>query len=282
MRGMRGPRPVVTIAVTLFLELAAAPAQGRAKDESSEWSKTFTISGNPELRVDTNDASVLVESWDRNSIEAHVTSRGYRLAIQSSEGEGGVRVEEHQTGDRVELNVHVPTVHWSIGINYRSVRVELKVPRRGNYEIRTRDGNIEAHDVRGDLRFTSGDGHIEAEGLDGVLHARSGDGHMRIRGRFDELSLETGDGSIEARCDSGSKISGLWSLHTGDGHVNLGLPADFAANLDAHTGDGHVTVDFPVTISGSVSRSEVRGKMNGGGQELRIRTGDGSIHIEKL
>ena len=254
-----------------------------AKDnESSEWTKTFTVGGNPELRVDTNDANLRLESWDQKSIEAHVTSHGYRLALQSSEGQGGVRVEEHQTGDRVELNVHVPTVHWSIGITYRSVRIELKVPRRGNYEVHTRDGNIDARDVQGDLRFTSGDGHIEAEGLDGALHAKSGDGHMRIRGRFNELALDTGDGSIESRCDSGSKISNVWSLHTGDGRVNLFLPAHFAPDLDAHTGDGHVTVDFPVTISGSASSSEVRGKMNGGGPELRIRTGDGSIRIEKL
>ena len=279
MPRIRPQRPVASVAVVLIFGLAATP--GRAKDESSEWAKTFTVGGHPELRVDTNDANVHLMSWDQNAIEARVTSQGYRLAIQSSE-EGGVRVEERQTGDRVELNVHVPTVHWSIGITYRSVRIELKVPRRGNYEVRTRDGNIDAQGVQGDLRFTSGDGHIEAEGLDGVLHATSGDGHMRIRGRFDELWLETGDGSIEARCDSGSKISNVWSLHTGDGHVNLALPADFAADLDAHTGDGHVTVNFPVTISGSVSRSEIRGKMNGGGQELRIRTGDGSIHIEKL
>jgi hypothetical protein len=77
-------------------------------------------------------------------------------------------------------------------------------------------------------------------------------------------------------------MSRAWSVHTGDGHVTLRLPENFAADLDAHTGDGKVTVDFPVTISGSVGGSELRGKLNGGGETLTVRTGDGAIHLERL
>jgi hypothetical protein len=34
-------------------------------------------------------------------------------------------------------------------------------------------------------------------------------------------------------------------------------------------------------VEGIISKSRVRGKMNGGGQELTIHTGDGSIHLRK-
>ena len=84
------------------------------------------------------------------------------------------------------------------------------------------------------------------------------------------------------RCEPGSKIAAAWTLQSGDGHVTLSLPSDFAADLEARTRDGHVKVDFPVTTSGNLSGSEVRGKMNGGGAQLRVHTGDGSIHIERL
>ncbi|HUJ20287.1 MAG TPA: hypothetical protein VLX58_02140, partial [Bryobacteraceae bacterium] len=59
------------------------------------------------------------------------------------------------------------------------------------------------------------------------------------------------------------------------------LPQNFAADLDAHTGDGKITVDFPLTTSGSISTSELRGKINGGGQTLAIHTGDGPIRVER-
>ena len=73
-----------------------------------------------------------------------------------------------------------------------------------------------------------------------------------------------------------------WLLHTSDGRVEVKLPDDFAAELSAHTGDGRITLDFPVTINGSMERSRVRGKLNGGGELLEITTGDGSIHVGKL
>jgi DUF4097 and DUF4098 domain-containing protein YvlB len=262
----------------VFVAALALATQGRAE----EWSKTFTVTGKPDLRVETNDASVRIEAWDRQEIEARVISTGYRLALAGSGEEGGVRVHQQQSGDRVELNVHVPTMHWIIGINSRSVRIELKAPRDGSFDIRTRDGSIGAAGVRGDVRLSSGDGHIEADQLEGALHAKSGDGHMRIRGRFEELSLETGDGRIDAEVSHGSRIATVWTLHTGDGSVKLRLPDDFAADLEAHTGDGRVRVDFPVTISGTISKSDVRGKLNGGGPPLRILTGDGSILVERL
>ena len=62
----------------------------------------------------------------------------------------------------------------------------------------------------------------------------------------------------------------------------MSLPNDFSADLDAHTGDGRIDLDFAVTMSGSLSSGTIRGKLGGGGQPLTIRSGDGSIYIEKL
>jgi hypothetical protein len=72
-------------------------------------------------------------------------------------------------------------------------------------------------------------------------------------------------------------------LRTRDGSVSLRLPQDIAADLDAHTGDGRIDSDFPVTVSGSslTDSKSVRGRLNGGGPLLEIRTGDGSIHISR-
>jgi hypothetical protein len=118
------PKRVFAAVFTAALALATP---GRAE----EWSKTFTVAGKPDLRVETNDASVRIEAWDRQEIEARVISTGYRLALAGSGEEGGVRVHEQQSGDRVELNVHVPTMHWIIGINSRSVRIEHEGAARG-------------------------------------------------------------------------------------------------------------------------------------------------------
>jgi hypothetical protein len=77
-------------------------------------------------------------------------------------------------------------------------------------------------------------------------------------------------------------MSSSWRVRTGDGHVDVRLPENFAADLDAHTGDGKITIEFPTTVSGSLNNSELRSKLNGGGETLLVRTGDGPIHIRRL
>jgi hypothetical protein len=70
-----------------------------------------------------------------------------------------------------------------------------------------------------------------------------------------------------------------WSLRTGDGTIDLGIPRDLKANLDVSTSDGHVTLGLPVTVEGQVSHSRVSGTINGGGPSLVIHSGDGSIRL---
>jgi DUF4097 and DUF4098 domain-containing protein YvlB len=243
---------------------------------AGDWSKTFTLSGRPDLRVDSNDGAVNIRTWDRKEIEARVYTEGWKIAP------GEVTVTDHQTGDHVELEVRIPHHGFEITFGRRSVRVELQVPRNIRSDIHTGDGSITVDGMHGETRLSTGDGHIEAERLDGTLDAQTGDGRMRVRGRFDLLNLHTGDGSIEAEIENGSKISSEWRVRTGDGHVTLRLPSTLAADLDVHTGDGHIDSDLPVTVSGSRRENELRGKLNAGGPPLVVRTNDGSIRLEKL
>ena len=270
--------------------VAAAPAR------ADEWSKTYQLNGRADLRVMTSDGDVTITGADQKQIDARVTTQGRKL------GSNDVQVIESQNGNSVSIEVRLPHWNWSFfgGSHGRSVHVDLRVPRELDVEVRTSDGNlaatgisgkiqfdtgdgnVTANNIRGDIRMHTGDGQIEGHGFDGSLDADTGDGNMRVDGRFDALALKTGDGNIEAQVGSGSKVANGWNLHSGDGHITLRLPGDLNANLDAHTGDGSITLDVPIQVSGSLSHSAVRGKLNAGGGTLAITSGDGSIHIEKL
>ena len=254
----------------LALLALLAASLGRA----DEWSKTFPISAAAELRVDTNDGAVTIRAWDMNRIDARVVTTGWKL------GPGEVQVREHQTGDRVDLDVHLPVRNWNIGS--RTVRIELQVPRKTRAEVRTGDGRIHVEGIQGQTRLSTGDGSIEADLLDGSLEARTGDGSIRVRGRLDSLHLHTGDGGIQADILQGSKIDTTWRIETGDGGVKLRFAPDFAADLDVHTGDGGISADIPLTVTSVRSASKLRGKVNNGARPFYIRSSDGSIHISSL
>lgn len=261
-----------TLPIAVFIFSATAlPAH------ADEWSKTYTISGKPDLRVETSDASIHVSTWDQNTIEARVTTERYKI------GDGGIRIEERQTGDVVEIDVHFPHEHgFIIWGNGHRVEININMPREGRVDLHTGDGRIDLAQFKGEMQLRSGDGSQELTSVDGKLRASTGDGHIRVDGRFDELELHTGDGRIEATANAGSALAAGWRVETGDGSVTLEVPETLAADVDLHTGDGHIDLDLPVVVTaGRIRPHDVHGKINGGGNLLSIHTGDGSIHLRK-
>lgn len=242
---------------------------------AEEWSKTFTITGKPDLRVETSDANIRVDTWDENKIEARVTTERYKI------GEGGIKIYDHQTGDSVQLEVRFPHHNFVVQVGTHRVDIEIHMPREGRVNLRTGDGHIRLGNFKGNMELESSDGHQDIDSVDGALRAHAGDGHIRAAGRFDALQISTGDGRVEAHALAGSTMGSSWDLHAGDGSVTLQLPANFAADVDLHTGDGHITLELPVTVEGQLGKKNIHGKLNGGGNVLTIRTGDGSIRLEK-
>jgi DUF4097 and DUF4098 domain-containing protein YvlB len=242
---------------------------------ADEWSKSYTITGKPDLRVETSDANIHVDTWDQKTINARVTSEHYKI------GEHGLRIEEHQSGDSVAVEIHFPYAHISFGVRSPRVDVEIHMPREGRVNLHTGDGSIRLANFKGEMDLQTGDGHQDIDSVDGTLRAHAGDGHITAAGRFDVLELGTGDGRIEARALSGSAVTSNWNLHTGDGNVTLELPANFAADVDLHTSDGHIEADMPVAVEGRLGEKNIRGKINGGGNLLTVHTGDGSIRLQK-
>jgi DUF4097 and DUF4098 domain-containing protein YvlB len=251
---------------------------GALPARADDWSKTYTLTGKPDLRVETSDADIHVSTWDQNTIDAKVTTTRYKI------GEDGIRIEEHQTGNVVEIDVHYPhhgvTINWGNSSTHH-VDIDIHMPREGRVDLHTGDGKIEIGNFKGEMLLSSGDGSQEIDAVDGKLRASTGDGHIRANGRFDELDLKTGDGRVEARAAAGSALATGWRLESGDGTVTLEVPENLAADVDLHTGDGHIDLDMPVTTEGKIREGQVRGKLNGGGNLLVIHTGDGSIRLRK-
>jgi len=303
--------PHRSAAMRLGIACAALLAASAVAVHAEDVTKSFTVSGRANVRVETNDGSVRVTTGESKQVEFRVEYRGYELGKN-------LRVDAHQDGDKVEMTARV-TGHWgfTFGHNSRGLHIEVRMPREadlqvetgdgavqaesingtvnvhtgdgsvkayslnGTIDLHTNDGSITVENLKGNMRLRTGDGSIEARNLDGKVEADSGDGHIRIAGRFDALNVRTGDGSVDTRVLPGSKMETSWTIRTGDGSVDLVLPADFQTNIDASTGDGHISLGIPVTIEGTFKNSEMHGKMNGGGQPLTIHTGDGSIRLSK-
>jgi hypothetical protein len=259
---------------------------------ADDYAKTYTVSNRANVHVDTDDGSVVVTTGDTQQVEFRVEYYGYVL-------DKSLHIDSNQHGDEVELVARIPHgFHISLGMS-RRLHIEVRMPKDADLQVRTGDGSIKANNVSGTIdlhsgdggltvgslkgvvRLHTGDGSIEASELDGKCDASSGDGRIRLSGRFDVLSARSGDGSVGVEALHGSKLDSGWSITSGDGSIDVALPADLPANIEASSGDGHISTDIPITMEGVISKSRVHGKMNGGGSTLTIHTGDGSIHLKQ-
>src|SRR5579864_808865 len=169
-------KPAFTrVFVAMFAVGLLTPLTVRAE----EWSKTYSLTGRPDLRIETSDANIRVTTWDQNTIEAKVITTHYKI------GETGIRVEERQNGNTVEIEVRYPHHNFNIEWGQHKVDIIIQMPREGHVELRTGDGKIEVSNLKGEMDLHTGDGSVILDAVDGKLRASTGDGHIQANGRFD-------------------------------------------------------------------------------------------------
>ena len=280
-----------TTFVPMLAALIGLAAGGAHADD---WNRTYRVGAHPHLAVSTDDAHVSVLVGEPGTIAIRVHTEGWKI------GSGGIAIHDEQSGDQVRFETREPHFQWGLTFHPLKIEVEVTVPRElaldvdtgdgnvtlapvtGTVRVHTGDGSVDAEGLHGDLSLVSGDGHIRAHDLDGRLYAHTGDGGIAVSGRFTRLELSSGDGRIEATADAGSKVAEVWDLHTGDGSIQLRVPKDLAADLEAETGDGSIDADLPVSVEGRFVSRHLSGHLNGGGAPIRLRSGDGNIHIAAL
>src|SRR2546423_15177608 len=65
---------------------------------ADEWKKNFTVSGQADLRIDVTDREVTVHAWERNEINARVTTEGWKIApseVRGTARQAGSRIDRH-------------------------------------------------------------------------------------------------------------------------------------------------------------------------------------------
>jgi DUF4097 and DUF4098 domain-containing protein YvlB len=279
---------------------------------SSRETRSFKATGQPEVVLDTFDGAIELHSWDRNEIEVEIEKRAMEQALLDE-----IKIDAQQQGDKIVVTVTGPTRAQYRGVTIGmhispTARLRVAVPRRANISATSGDGAIRAEAIEGRIHLHTSDGSVTASRLGGTIQIRSGDGSIRIDNSTGSLDLETddgsigvearptvlrlrtGDGSIRASIEPDTEMADTWDIATSDGSVSVSLPGRFNAELDAETSDGSVRVSHPLLEDPARESREdgereerrerrrvLRTKMGDGGKLFKIRTGDGTIRIER-
>lgn len=224
-------------------------------------------------------------SSNGSGLEAHADLRiqvpqGQRVAVYVGVGE----IEATNVNGEIELRTYASPIR-ARGIQGRlsartgSGRVVLENVTVDRAQVSTGSGSVDVNGFKADeLRVSTGSGSIDGRDVAADrFDASTGSGGVRIETlTATDIRSSTGSGSIRLALTKSPRDV---TARAGSGSVTLGLPTDVSADLDIRTGSGGISTDFPVTME-QMRRNELRGRIgNGGGAQIRVNTGSGSVRL---
>lgn len=148
----------------------------------------------------------------------------------------------------------------------------------GTNSIVTRGGGIQVVGGEGDLRAESGGGTVIVRRYRGAVNAEVSAGNLQFEQVNGAIQGLTGSGRIVA--DLLQPIPGAVRLEaSGGGGIVVHVPREAGFELDAKTSAGFVSLGVGKGLAQSAPVSERHEIVNGGGPEMWLRTGAGSIRI---
>ena len=147
----------------------------------------------------------------------------------------------------------------------------------GTADLKTSGGGIDIGHVAGHIKAHTSGGSIDIDEAGGELDVSTSGGSIHVNEVLGTIRASTSGGSIRATISRQPKSD--CSLKTSGGSVTVHLAEGIKVDVDAKTSGGSVRCEMPIMVQGLLGKSEVNGKINGGGPELYLRSSGGPIRI---
>lgn len=295
--GAAGRRRGVTgVALALALAATAGTARPAGAQQAETIDETRRVTRDVSVEIDVPVRHVRVRGWDREELRVRGEYVPRREEFEIEGGSASVEISLDMRGRRWEEDVEMPG------------ELAVSVPRGARLSVEVQAGAIDVEGVHGDvsLETVSGDvtyaGEASSVGLGSVsgsvtadapgatttraesvsgdvrvavagglvdVEAVSGDVDVRASGTLTRLQVESVSGRI--RVDAAPAANASFALESHSGAVELGLPADLDAVLEAGT--------FSGVIRNAFGQEARRTDRYTPGMELRQTVGAGSARI---
>ena len=215
--------------------------------------------GRRPVELDNLNGAVHITAWDQNVVKVDaVKYAGTKERLDETQ------IEVEAGSDFVSIRTKYPHHDHTFSGGWtgsRRVEYTLTVPRAVRLdEIKLINGPLDIHGVIAEVRASCINGRLTAEGLQG------------------QVKLETINGGMEAHFDrlSNSPIE----LSSVNGSVDLILPSDAKADLEASTISGGIANDFGLEVRHHrFVGHDLHGELGGGGTRIRVSNVNGRIEI---
>ena len=289
--------------------LAGNEVFGKGVDGRRHFERSFTVEPNGEFVLTTDVGDVAIEGGEGNEVRVSVDAAGREDRLRSFD------VDFKQADNRVEVRGVLKKRGWNFW-DWDGLRAKfiVTVPRqftvtcvtaggdvylravKGNASIHTSGGDVMLEELEGDTRAETSGGDVDVKNVTGTVSVESSGGDIRASGVRGDTRAETSGGDIVIRALDGRiyaetsggdiEVTALGTnkgvnLHTSGGDIEIYLPRDIAATVDASSSGGEVTCELDIVTHGKVRDDELYGQINGGGEKIRAQTSGGDVSIRE-
>lgn len=233
------------------------------------------------------DVSIFGESkrgWDwfgrNNNLRIHyviTVPEKYNLDLNTAGG--SIKIADLEGDVKCETSggsLHISDIKGPIYGRTSGGSVTLQ-GSEGEVDVRTSGGGINIGQVKGRVLAHTSGGSIEIDEAGGEVEVSTSGGSIRVNEVRGAIRATTSGGSISATISKQPEKD--CTLKTSGGGVTVYLAKGIKVDVNARTSGGSVKCDMPITVSGLLGKNEVKGKINGGGPELYLRTSGGPVRI---
>ena len=235
--------------------LAWGTMAARAAALEEEFHHTYALAAAGRVSLENVNGNVHVTSWSRNEVKVDAIKRASSQdRLEAIE----IKIDSDSDAIRIKTKYHRHFDNDPGGVEYT-----LTVPRGARLD-----------------KFDLVNGGLDADDLGGQVNASSVNGRIKVRGLSGGASLSVVNGHLEVTFDRLDEPQTI-SLESVNGSIDLALPPDASASLDASTVSGSIRNDFGLPVSGHFVGHELHGKLGEGRAQLKLSDVNGSISIRR-
>lgn len=216
--------------------------------------KKIDLQENSQIYFDNMHGDLEIIGWKKDTLEINAVKTGTDSQLRQTD------IDIKKKGN----NLYIKTLYPRADIRGVFIDYELRVPEKILFkEIKIIKGDLNSMQIYGELNASIEEGSIEIEDFSGICNAI------------------TDKGYIVARIFENKKNDDL-NFKTTDGDIQLFLPSQLNAQIEAETRLGDISSDFLPEEKKGKSLKTWKEAFGKGEAKIHIKTWSGKIQIKKI
>jgi hypothetical protein len=279
---------LVALAGIVAVAMPLARSQATGHDNGPErFQRSFTITQGGTLKVENYKGTIHVTGSDGNQVVVDVAKRFDGSDADRKWWMENLEINFQNNPDRVSVEVKYPQWNcifcWEDHNYNAAVELEIRVPRQINVTLDGYKPDIKIASVQGDMRIKSYKSPMTLDSTTGAIRIDTYKDTVKLHNVSLRGPLEVKSYKADVEIDA-QALGETATIENEKGSIILRVPQNTGLEV-GYEGGRHSSFhsDFALTArTGSSLDNSFRGSVNQGGTRLRLRTGKGSVSLQKL